>query len=60
MHYKTQKSYYKNSIFLFPRKFKMLFLPISRKFKQVNFSISRKFIKIAVTRPYDSTGGNEL
>ena len=34
MHYKTQKSYYKNSIFLFPR-----------KFKQVNFSISRKFTK---------------
>ena len=56
MHYKTQKSYYKNSIFLFPPQIQNGIFSISRKFKQVNFSISRKFIKIAVTRPYDSTG----
>lgn len=35
MHYKTQKSYYKNSIFLFPHKFKMAFFRFPAIYKKL-------------------------
>ncbi len=35
MCHKTQKSYYKNSIFLFPRKFKMVFFRFPAIYKKL-------------------------